>query len=165
SRLHELLCATHRGLLGPAPDPGRLAELDLLATRAWLKCAAHLFTGRVDPGALPADWHLKPRRTDLVARLEGALKRDRVGAVLRFQRRHGLDTTGVISAADVKALAVPPAEWVRRITLNLERWRWLPETLGERYVLVNIPEFMLRVVDHGRTALAMRVVVGKQFTP
>src|SRR5205085_4409568 len=83
SRLHELLRATHRGLLGPAPDPGRLAELDLLATRAWLKCAAHLFTGRVDPGALPADWHLKPRRTDLVARLEGALKRDRVGAALR----------------------------------------------------------------------------------
>ena len=41
---------------------------------------------------------------------------------------------------------------VRQVELNLERWRWLPRALGERYVLVNIPAFELFAVEHGRTA-------------
>jgi murein L,D-transpeptidase YcbB/YkuD len=54
---------------------------------------------------------------------------------------------------------------IRQIELNLERWRWLPETLGERYVLVNIPTFHLTAVDHGQVELQMRVVTGKQDSP
>ena len=47
----------------------------------------------------------------------------------------------------------------KQIELNLVRWRWVPDSLGERYLFVNIPEFMLRVVEHDRTVNAMRVVV------
>jgi L,D-transpeptidase YcbB len=50
---------------------------------------------------------------------------------------------------------------VRQIELNMERWRWLPQTLGERYVLVNIANFALDVVEHGQSVLAMRAVVGR----
>ena len=50
---------------------------------------------------------------------------------------------------------------MRQIELNMERWRWLPQTLGERYILVNIANFALDVVERGRSVLAMRVVVGK----
>ena len=49
--------------------------------------------------------------------------------------------------------------------MNLERWRWLPRDLGDRHILVNIPEYRLEVWDHGQVPLAMRVVVGKQDTP
>ena len=63
------------------------------------------------------------------------------------------------------ALNVPIEARIRQIELNLERWRWLPDTLGDRYVLVNIPTFHLTAVDHGRVALQMRVVAGKEDSP
>ena len=86
-------------------------------------------------------------------------------AVKRFQRRHGLPDDGVIAPATVAQLNVPVERRIEQITLNLERWRWLPRELGERYVLVNIPEYRLEVWDHGAVPVTMRVVVGKKDTP
>ena len=43
----------------------------------------------------------------------------------------------------------------------MERWRWLPASLGDRYILVNVPEFRLDVVEAGKPVYSMRVVVGK----
>ena len=42
----------------------------------------------------------------------------------------------------------------------MERWRWIPRDLGKAYVMVNIPEFILRVYDHDSLAWQTRVVVG-----
>ena len=70
-----------------------------------------------------------------------------------------------MGAADFEALDVPAADRVRQIELNLERWRWLPDTLGERHVIVNIPEFVLRVMERGRVVSSMRVIVGKPENP
>ncbi|HEX9365759.1 MAG TPA: L,D-transpeptidase family protein [Vicinamibacterales bacterium] len=86
-------------------------------------------------------------------------------AVKRFQRRHGLEPDGTVRAATVAHLNVPVAQRLQQITLNLERWRWLPSDLGERYILVNIPEYRLEVWDHATVPLSMRVVVGKRDTP
>jgi murein L,D-transpeptidase YcbB/YkuD len=86
-------------------------------------------------------------------------------AVKRFQRRHGLEPDGVIGPALVAQMNVPAAARVRQIELNLERWRWLPRDLGDRHIIVNIPEYRLEVWDHGRVPLAMKVVVGKKDNP
>ena len=83
-------------------------------------------------------------------------------AVRSFQERHGLETDGVVGAGDFEALNAPVARRVRQIELNMERWRWIP-ALEERYIMVNIPDFTLEVVEGGRPRLASRVVVGKQF--
>jgi murein L,D-transpeptidase YcbB/YkuD len=48
------------------------------------------------------------------------------------------------------------------ILVNMERWRWLPNDLGPYYVNVNVPEFMLRVVDEGKCIHTARGVVGKR---
>jgi len=85
-------------------------------------------------------------------------------AVKRFQRRHGLTDDGIISPAVIAEMNVPAEQRVAEIALNMERWRWLPRDLGDRYILVNIPEYRLEVWDHGQVPLAMRVVVGKQDT-
>jgi L,D-transpeptidase YcbB len=86
-------------------------------------------------------------------------------AVKRFQQRHGLEPDGVVGPAVVAQLNVPADARVQQIELNLERWRWLPRDFGDRYIIVNIPEYRLEVWEKGRLALAMRVVVGKKDTP
>lgn len=86
-------------------------------------------------------------------------------AVKRFQRRHGLTTDGVLGAGVVAELNVPIERRIQQLELNLERWRWLPRNLGDRYILVNIPEYRLEVWERGQVPLAMRVVVGREDTP
>jgi murein L,D-transpeptidase YcbB/YkuD len=85
------------------------------------------------------------------------------GSVRRFQRRHGLNADGVVGEATLAALNVPIETRMDQLVVNLERWRWLPETLGERYILVNIADFTLRVVDYDVQTLSMRVVVGRPY--
>ncbi len=83
-------------------------------------------------------------------------------AVSRFQKSHGLDATGVVDEETLAELNVPVAERVRQIEINLERWRWLPSSLGKRYIAVNVPEFRMELIENGKKTVDMAVVVGKQ---
>lgn len=82
-------------------------------------------------------------------------------AVARFQKRYGLEVTGKVDKDTLAEMDVPVADRIRQIEINLERWRWMPSDLGERYIRVNIPEFKMALMDHGKPELEMRVVVGK----
>lgn len=88
-----------------------------------------------------------------------------VDALRTFQRRHGLADDGVVGAATLAALQVPPAARVRQIELALERLRWTPLLQGPRMIVINIPEFMLRAYEvvEGRIQVRqqMKVIVGK----
>jgi len=86
-------------------------------------------------------------------------------AVKVFQRRHGLTDDGAIGPEVVAALNIPLEHRINQIAMNMERWRWLPRDLGDRFMLVNIPEMRLDVFDNDKVSLTMRVVVGKQDTP
>lgn len=85
------------------------------------------------------------------------------GAVARFQARHGLDVDSVLGEKTLAMLNVGAADRVRQIELNLERMRWLPRSLGDRYILVNIPNYYLHAYDRGRRVLDMKVVVGEEY--
>jgi len=93
-------------------------------------------------------------------------------AVMTFQDSLGLKADGVVGPATVAALNGGSATTREDIIANMERWRWMPETLGNFHVLVNIPEFRLYVErgDHDagyEVAYTTRVVVGtpKNQTP
>jgi len=85
-----------------------------------------------------------------------------VQAVIRFQSRHGLAEDGVIGKLTIAAMNVPAQQKVRRIILNLERWRWESHDLGRKYVLVNIAGFTLEAIADDTVVLEMAVVVGTQ---
>ena len=144
---------------------------DVAAHGGWgaLPAGLSLRSGRPDPAVAALQAHLVATG-DLDATLAppaaapvfDAATED---ALKRFERRHGLAADGRLDREVRQALNVPVEERIRQIELNLERWRWLPETLGDRYVLVNIPTYHLTAVENGRVGLQMRVVTGKTDSP
>jgi L,D-transpeptidase YcbB len=84
-------------------------------------------------------------------------------AVAAFQKEKGLPTNGVLNAQTVAALSGPSVA-VREAELisNMERWRWLPQDLGQRHIMVNVPEFRLQLKEDGKPVHETRVIVGKE---
>jgi len=83
-------------------------------------------------------------------------------AVKTFQRDHDLAPTGTLSNATVEALNGPRRDRDTDVIIaNMERWRWLPRDLGQAYVMVNIPDYTLRVVNHGALAWTTKIVAGQ----
>jgi L,D-transpeptidase YcbB len=92
--------------------------------------------------------------------------KDLADSVKRFQQEHELKVTGTLTAATVEALnGREPDRPIDTIIANLERWRWMPHDLGKTYVMVNLPDFTLRVVRDGRQIWATRIVDGKPAMP
>jgi murein L,D-transpeptidase YcbB/YkuD len=84
-----------------------------------------------------------------------------VQAVKRFQRRHNLTADGVIGFGTIKALNYSKNQRREQIIVNLERWKWFPDTFGEAYILVNLPEYKLSYVDNNDTVTTERIIIGK----
>jgi murein L,D-transpeptidase YcbB/YkuD len=84
-----------------------------------------------------------------------------VTAVKTFQQDAGLKADGVVGGETLKQLNVPISSRIDQLILNMERWRWLPKKFEPNYLLVNIPEYRLHVVENGKEAFSMRVIVGK----
>jgi L,D-transpeptidase YcbB len=84
-------------------------------------------------------------------------------AVKRFQARQGLESDGVIGASTIVAMNVPIQERIQSIVMAMERLRWMPEDLGQQYVIVNIAGFDLRRIKGANVEEQMAVVVGKPY--
>ncbi|MFH1375014.1 MAG: L,D-transpeptidase family protein [bacterium] len=94
---------------------------------------------------------------------EGVFDEELQTAVVRYQSRNGLESDGVVGSATLAALNVTTQERVQQLVTNLERWRWLPQELEDKYVLVNIANFELVVMEYDSPLLSMRIVVGRSY--
>jgi murein L,D-transpeptidase YcbB/YkuD len=84
------------------------------------------------------------------------------GAVKTFQRNNGLNDDGVIGKNTIERLNTTPQEYINKIKLNLERFRWnnYPDT--SEYILVNIPDFRLFIIDNGKINFNTKVCTGSK---
>jgi murein L,D-transpeptidase YcbB/YkuD len=88
-------------------------------------------------------------------------------AVRKFQDSVDLKATGVLDDRTVKALNSPKRDrQIDTVLVNMERWRWLPRQLGassigNAYVILNVPDFTLKVMQNGAQVWTTRVVTGK----
>ena len=96
---------------------------------------------------------------------------DVIDAVKKFQQGAGLGADGVAGPATLRALNGTGVQKRERTTdviiANMDRWRWMPKDLGNNYVMVNIPEYKLRLFQNKKLYWETRIVVGKpqQATP
>ncbi len=96
---------------------------------------------------------------------ENIFDEDLKNAVISFQNKHGLFADGIVGGQTLRFLNVTAKRKVALIRLNLERMRWLPRNLGEKYLLVNIPEYKLRLYENNNIKLNMAVIVGDTKFP
>jgi murein L,D-transpeptidase YcbB/YkuD len=88
-------------------------------------------------------------------------------AVRRFQDGVDLKPTGVLDERTVRALNSPKHDrQIDTVVVNMERWRWLPRDLGapaigDAYVILNVPDYTLKVMQRGQQVWTTRVVAGK----
>ncbi|AWM03318.1 L,D-transpeptidase family protein [Bradyrhizobium amphicarpaeae] len=91
-------------------------------------------------------------------------------AVRKFQSGAEMKATGVLDDKTVKALNTPKRDkQIDVVLVNMERWRWLPRdlgapALGDAYVILNIPDYTLKVMQRGQQVWTTRVVTGKPGT-
>ena len=102
---------------------------------------------------------------------ENLYDRDLQDAVAAFQRKSGQRPDGVVGARTRAALngeEAPKAAAFgsdeERIIVNMERWRWMPEHMGEFHVWDNIPEYQTRVVKRGQIVHQAKIIVGRPET-
>jgi murein L,D-transpeptidase YcbB/YkuD len=88
-------------------------------------------------------------------------------AVKTFQEQHDLSPTGTLAAATLDALngRAQPDRVADLIIANMERWRWMPHRFPDTYVIVNLPDFTLRVMHDGKQLWTTRIVIGKPEMP
>ncbi len=155
-------------------DPAKLARDELAMTNAVLEFARHARTGRVSfsrvSGAIYYDLKFPDAAevlaktadaTDLRQALHSYFPQHAAYKALKSRLAEVRNQKGKDKNKDSVALA-------DTIVANMERWRWMPHDLGEAHVITNIPDFTLKVVNHGKTEWSTRIVVGKvgkQATP
>jgi L,D-transpeptidase YcbB len=83
-------------------------------------------------------------------------------AVMRFQGESGMNQDGIVGKGTRKRLSKPMSRHMEQILASLERFRWLPKNLGDRYIVVNTAGYELNLIEGGNTALNMRIVVGQK---
>ncbi|MCK4441921.1 MAG: peptidoglycan-binding protein, partial [Sulfurovaceae bacterium] len=88
-------------------------------------------------------------------------------AVKRFQKRHGLYPNGAMNSYTRKKMNISVDWKIKKVLLNLDRIKRLPNQAEDRYIVVNIPDFRLYYRENGKDKLTMRVIVGdkKHHTP
>jgi len=179
----------------PAPPAGGAdwsrtarADAEIALSLALLRYARHAHGGRAEPTSLSRNLDRKLPLLEPQQVIEQASKAAEVDAYLRSlhpqhpqfealrQKYLAVKRGQPVAQAEVapaevnkktgkKQSAAPETPSLRRLAVNMEQWRWMPDQLGNLYVWVNVPEFTLRVVKDGKVIHTERVIVGKPETP
>jgi murein L,D-transpeptidase YcbB/YkuD len=120
--------------------------------------ASDLSYGRLRPGQVDPAWRMQRQQKDLVELISAAIREH---SLPQLAGRLAPPHHEYASLRNALSRSQAPPEEIGKMKLNMERWRWAPDLLGDRYVQVNIPAFALEVREQEQVPLKMRVVVGK----
>jgi murein L,D-transpeptidase YcbB/YkuD len=144
---------------------GDQTELSTAATDTFLRLSSDLALGHVR-GDARIEWHVIDHDLDgneQYSMMESAVQNGGVRATLDSllpTHPQYAELKGVLATTKDKAVR-------DKVRTNLDRWRWLPRHLGDRYVIVNVPAYTAALVEDGQVVVRHRAVVGapKTATP
>ena len=151
--------------LDSAIRSGDLLLISAAATQRFNSLSSDLALGHVKKASRIA-WHIVDN--DLDATRQDALLRSALAAHDIASALNGLLPSHPQYAALKSALALTPQtsqSRIDRIRLNMDRWRWLPQDLGNKYVIVNVPGFHATLVENGVNRWKQRAIAGATKTP
>jgi murein L,D-transpeptidase YcbB/YkuD len=151
--------------LAAALQTGNPAVVSPAATDRFNRLSSDLALGHVKRSAR-IDWFVAD--PDLDAAKQDALLRSALASHGIRAALDGLLPTHPQYAALKAALEMTPASdtaKIERIKLNMDRWRWLPRDLGQKYIIVNVPSFYATLVENGVNRWKQRAIAGKLSTP
>lgn len=96
--------------------------------------------------------------SDTTAIFNDGLVRDIIG----YQRRNGIKQDGKVGRETLNEMNITAEERIRQIELNIERLLQLPEELGDKYIMVNIPAFRLLAMKGNKPEFICKIVAGKE---
>ncbi|HEX8668765.1 MAG TPA: L,D-transpeptidase family protein [Allosphingosinicella sp.] len=138
-------------------------ELDAVATDTFLKVASDLMFGHVR-GDARIDWHVKDDDWSVYDQ-QALLDRALAGNTIADALRSLLPTHPQYAGLKALLATTTDAAARDRIRINLDRWRWLPRDLGQKYVIVNVPAYTVSLVESGNVLSRRRAVAGALKTP
>jgi murein L,D-transpeptidase YcbB/YkuD len=152
---------------GAADVAAEAASAELKLSAAAVLYARDARGARIEPGRLSRLITPKLELPGADAVLTAlAASRQPGEALQRFNPQHPGYLALKRKLAEMRSGASPAKSRLEEdVVANMERWRWLPSDLGPRHILVNVPEFKLRLMDQGRLVHQARVIVGKPDTP
>lgn len=151
--------------LAAAIHSGDVALLSKTATDRFDRVSWDLAMGHVRRG-VRVDWYVTDN--DLNADKQDALMRSALAThQVADALRSLLPTHPQYAALKAALAATAPTDSakIERIRLNMDRWRWLPRDLGQKYIIVNVPSFYATLVENGVNRWKNRAVAGKLSTP
>ena len=151
--------------LAAAIQTGNPAVVSPVATDRFNRISFDLALGHIRKPAR-IDWFVADK--DLDSQKQDALLRSALAQHDLTAALDGLLPTHPQYAALKAALAATPASETakrERIRLNMDRWRWLPRDLGEKYIIVNVPGFHATLVENGVNRWKQKAIAGKLSTP
>ncbi|MBZ0199782.1 MAG: L,D-transpeptidase family protein, partial [Ignavibacteriaceae bacterium] len=82
--------------------------------------------------------------------------------IKEFQKAYGLVVDGVISKNTIEKLNITPDEYLNKIKVSLERFRWIDYSDTAKYILVNIPDFKLYAIENGNEKYNIKICTGRK---
>jgi murein L,D-transpeptidase YcbB/YkuD len=153
--------------LSSAIASGDPEQLNAVATETFLRVSSDLALGHVR-GDARMSWYINDpdlNGGEQYAMMERAVRngsvRDTLTALLPTHPQYN-ELKSVLSDTPKSDKAK-----IEKIRTNMDRWRWLPRDLGQKYVIVNVPAYMVALVEDGRVVARRRAVAGavKTATP
>ncbi len=86
------------------------------------------------------------------------------GAIKNYQLKKGLKADGKYGRQLINALNNNDVENFKRIAINLDRYKHLPEKMPEKYIWVNLPGYYLWMVNKDTVLFESKVICGKPET-
>jgi murein L,D-transpeptidase YcbB/YkuD len=139
-----------------------LARLELLTASSLIKYSNAMQYGVVNPRKIFSRYFTATKRPDSISMKNVLLVKDLktyLDSIQPADPQYKILQKAFLNGTVIDGLSAEESK--RYFLVNMERLRWKNKPTEQKYVIVNIPDFKLDVMEGGKSVLNMKVCVGQ----